>query len=147
MNNYKEKAEEVMTGAESYSQEGLVNKEDVKRIIELAYKDDKINTLEDLTFSAKFVKGLVKIIKSTTNDMGEEYFNKIKREYSDNMENVKKNLGDITDGGSEFIQKVFDDKYFQVNQKNLENLNSLCEDLSFVKLYLNDQKKNKQQSI
>jgi hypothetical protein len=141
MNNYKEKAAEVLEGAETYAQEGFINKEDVSRILELAYKNDKINALEDLTFSAKFVKGLVKIIKSTTNEMGEEYFNKIKREYSENLEKLKENLSEIIEGGSDFIKNVFNDKYLQISQKNLENLNSLCDDLSNVKLYLNDQKK------
>jgi hypothetical protein len=76
----------------------------------------------------------------------ESYSIKIKEELVNGYENLKNGLKKITQNCTPFIQQVFEEKYFQLTQSSLKNLNLLSEDLSILKLYFNDLK-TKEDSI
>jgi len=116
-------------------------KEDVKRLIELSNKNGKFETLSRLAFHAKYSKGLVKIIRDSVFDLEEDYLQKIEKEFLEAIKTVRNLLSEIIEE-DKFVQNIFEAKYMQLNRQCLDKLNSLCEDLSYLKIYLNDLKKS-----
>ena len=141
--NKIEQAHNFFDEINKFSEDRINNKEDIQRIIELAYDNDNLNKLEDISFSAKYTMGLYKIISSRSEVFDEEYFNRIKREFSENIEKVKSLLKELILPAGEFLGNIYKEKYFSLSQESLTNLASLCADLSYIKLYLNDLKRSK----
>ena len=145
MSNREEKlkqADEFLDGLKSFAGDKLSQEEDIKRIVTAAFREDKLEELEKLAFSAKYAVGLMRIIRTRDNTFEEDYFEKIKTEYGENLEKVKRILGDLAESEGGFISSIFDEKYFRLNHTSLDNLNILCRDLEFVKQYLNELKYN-----
>lgn len=136
-----ESLDEFYDGLVNFSRGKIQNEDDIKRLIELAIKENKLNDLEEIAFSAKFTKGLLRIIQNRENTIEDEYFEKIKKEYSENIQKVKIGLEELINHGSDFIKNIFNEKYFLLTHESLANLNNLCGDLEWVKMYLNDIKR------
>lgn len=136
-----ESLDEFYDGLVNFSRGKIQNEDDIKRLIELALKEEKLNDLEEIAFSAKFTKGLLRIIQNRENTIEDEYFEKIKKEYSENIQKVKIGLEELINHGSDFIKNIFNEKYFLLTHESLANLNNLCGDLEWVKMYLNDIKR------
>ena len=136
-----ESLDEFYDGLVNFSRGKIQNEDDIKRLIELALKEEKLNDLEEIAFSAKFTKGLLRIIHNRENTIENEYFEKIKKEYSENIQKVKIGLEELINHGSDFIKNIFNEKYFLLTHESLANLNNLCGDLEWVKMYLNDIKR------
>lgn len=141
MENYKEKSEEFYNGLINFSRGKILNEEDIQRLLEITFKEDKLKELDDVSFSAKFTKGLLRIIQNRDNNIEDEYFEKVKKEYSENIQKVKSGLEDLIKNSSDFLKGIYEEKYFQLTHESLANLNNLCSDLEWVKMYLNDQKR------
>lgn len=136
-----ESLDEFYDGLVNFSRGKVKNEDDIKRLIELAIKENKLNDLEEIAFSAKITKGLLRIIQNRENTIEDEYFEKIKKEYSENIQKVKIGLEELINHGSDFIKNIFNEKYFLLTHESLANLNNLCGDLEWVKMYLNDIKR------
>ena len=136
-----ESLDEFYDGLVNFSRGKIQNEDDIKRLIELALKEEKLHDLEEIAFSAKFTKGLLRIIQNRENTIEDEYFEKIKKEYSENIQKVKIGLEELINHGSDFIKNIFNEKYFLLTHESLANLNNLCGDLEWVKMYLNDIKR------
>jgi hypothetical protein len=50
-------------------------------------------------------------------------------------------LDELITYANDFLKAIFKNKYFELSQQGIANLNELCSDLSFLKLYLNDNKR------
>ena len=107
-----ESLDEFYDGLVNFSRGKIQNEDDIKRLIELALKEEKLNDLEEIAFSAKFTKGLLRIIQNKENTIEDEYFEKIKKEYSENIQKVKIGLEELINHGSDFIKNIFNEKYF-----------------------------------
>ena len=136
-----ESLDEFYDGLVNFSRGKVKNEDDIKRLIELAIKENKLNDLEEIAFSAKITKRLLRIIQNRENTIEDEYFEKIKKEYSENIQKVKIGLEELINHGSDFIKNIFNEKYFLLTHESLANLNNLCGDLEWVKMYLNDIKR------
>ena len=136
-----ESLDEFYDGLVNFSRGKIQNEDDIKRLIKLALKEEKLNDLEEIAFSAKITKGLLRIIQNRENTIEDEYFEKIKKEYSENIQKVKIGLEELINHGSDFIKNIFNEKYFLLTHESLANLNNLCGDLEWVKMYLNDIKR------
>lgn len=134
-NSSKEFFEKVF----NFSDQKLKQKEDLERIIEISFQNDKFKLLEKTTFTAKYLQGLFGIIQRGDKIIDEEIFAKYTREYSENIELLKNYLKDLLKGSSDFYRKIFDEKYFTLSQNSVSNLNDLCYDLSWIKMYLNEE--------
>jgi predicted RND superfamily exporter protein len=118
----------------------LQQRGDMELLIDTAVKQDKIQLLEDLSFHAKFSNGLLRVIQKKDSTIDEEYFLKAVDEYKNSIEKVRTVLEELLSNASEFIKSVLTEKYLQLTQSSLANLNSLCSDLSYLKLFFNDLK-------
>ncbi|MEW5841663.1 MAG: hypothetical protein AB1775_00205 [Bacteroidota bacterium] len=120
---------------------GRINfRDDLERLIDLAASKNKMPLLEEISFNAKFSAGLLNVVQKKNSTVDEEYFMKAVEEYTQVIEKIKNLLRGMISSDSEFIQSVFAEKYFQLSQQSLSNLNLLCADLSYLKLYFNDVK-------
>jgi hypothetical protein len=114
--------------------------EDLERIIKLAFEFGNFDIFEDLAFEAKYLSGLTRIIQNKDNTFDEEYFTRIKSEYTLHINKVKEYLSAIITPGSSFIKEILEKKYLELTHESLGELNKLCEDLSRIKSYINDLK-------
>lgn len=139
--NFKEEAEIFCSEVEDFSENKLHNREDLQRITELIFKKEDEKFLEDFTFTAKYLQGLIRIIKKTDRDFEKDYFEKIKAEYTANINKIRNVLQELLGDASPFIKEIYNEKFLSMNHQSLHNLNMLIDDLSWVKLYLNDRKR------
>ena len=139
--NYAKQAEDFCINVDEFAKGKLQNAEDLTRITEVVFKADNHKLLEDIAFSAKFAQGLLKIVQTRSNDIEDEYFIKIKSEYTEAVKKVQSLLKEILEDSSSFIKNIFTEKYLSLTHESLNNLNQLIDDLSWVKMYLNDQKR------
>ena len=141
--NFKKEAEDFCIAVDEFANGKLNNAEDLTRLTEIIYKMEKESLLEDISFSAKYAQGLLKIIQNRNNNFEDEYFEKIKLEYTSAVKDVRAMLEEIINNGSAFIKNIFKEKYLSMTHESLQNINLLIEDLSWVKVYTNDLTRSK----
>ncbi len=140
--DFKLEAEKICNCVEDIAKGKLNNKEDLQRITELALQNNKIELLEELSFQAKYSQGLVKIIQKRDNKIEADYFAKVQAEMLQSITNIKNLLEELLQYAGDFLKNIYREKYFEMTTQSLFNLNNLCSDLGYLKLYLNDQKRN-----
>ena len=121
----------------------LNNPDDLKLIIGSALNQNKLETLESLSFHAKFSDGILSVIRKKNTAVPQEYFSKAEEEFKNNLFKVRGCLEEILTNESEFIKSILTEKYLHLSQSGLENLSRLCSDLSYLKLFFNDIKKGR----
>jgi hypothetical protein len=138
---YKAEADELFNSVLKMSHHKIKRGEDLKRIIETAYQFDLKDELEQLAFSGKFSNGLFKIIQAGGGTFEPEYFEKIKVEYTESLQEVKNRIEKILEKSSDFFSGIFREKYFTLSHEALKNLADLCADLNYLKIYINEIKR------
>lgn len=126
-----------LSEVENYTGNLLQEKEDIKKLIAAVVSGEKENEFEKLTFTAKYICGMLRVVK---NAPGIPEITSIEHVKSDLSENIKKgieNLKQILSSASELEQKYFEQKYFNLTAQNFTNLSGLFSDLELVKKYLN----------
>lgn len=133
-------SEEIIIKVAELAGNNLSQREDLKLLIDTAINWNKIFLLEELSFHAKFSNGLLRVIQRKDNTIDDEYFQKAVDEFQSSIEKVTAILNELLDSATEFIKSILTEKYLLQSQTSLSNLNSLCSDLSFLKLFFNDLK-------
>jgi hypothetical protein len=128
---------------EKFSKTTLNKKAELLRIYEESLKAGKEKIFEDLTFTSKYLRGLMRVLQNGTNNPEVPSLEKIKADFSANIKKVTEQLRDIISNADEELKKYFTDNYFEMSQQGLTNLNELLADLEWTKMYLNDQKRQK----
>lgn len=131
-------AENIFSGLSDLAGDNFTQKDDMKLLIESALLQGKIQLLEELAFHAKFSNGLLRVMQKKDSTIDEEYFLKAVEEYKHGIEKVRFFIEELLKGSSDFIRTVLTEKYLQLTQLCLSNINLLCSDLSYLKLFFND---------
>lgn len=134
------KLSEIITSLKKISNDKLLAQDDLEKIISTSIEFNLVKELEAVSFQAKYIHGLIRVIQKRETMADESYSIKIKEELVTGYENLKSGLKKIIVKCSPFIQNIFEEKYFQLTQTSLKNLNLLAEDLTTLKLYFNDLK-------
>lgn len=140
MTSVKEKVDTFILEVENNAFGDLENRDDIKRLLEIIFETKKEKILHELSFTAKYNTGILKIIKTGAREAEDEYYSRIKREYAENITKMKVYLEDILSGSTDYYKNIFEKKYFGSTPDSLDNLNSLCDDFAKIKLTLNDRK-------
>ncbi|MCU7496320.1 MAG: hypothetical protein HF314_08270 [Ignavibacteria bacterium] len=140
MDMLQKSAREIVEEVEILSRNRLKMKDDLLRIIELSIKNGSTPLLDETAFRAKYLQGLFGIIQRGESSIKEEVLRRYTAEYTENIEEIKKNLLKIVEGSGNFFMNIFREKYLSLTQESLSKLNRLIYDLGWYKMYLNDQK-------
>ncbi|MEI7811254.1 MAG: hypothetical protein WCJ01_02390 [Ignavibacteria bacterium] len=118
----------------------LKRKEDLSRLLEISIKSKKPELIATASFSAKFLTGLLSIIRRGESLIDDTVLAGYINEYMENLNKLKSGINEITSDGGKFIRQIFEEKYMAMTSESLNNLTELCSDLSWYKIYLNDKK-------
>lgn len=139
--DFKQQAEQFCLEVDEFAKGRLHNSEDLARLTEVIFKTEKNKLLEDISFTSKYTQGLLKIVRNRSNNIEDDYFVKIRGEYTEAVKQVQSQLKEILEYSSSFIKNIFTEKYLSLTHESLNNLNQLIDDLSWVKMYLNEKKR------
>ncbi len=131
---------QILSEIDKLSNSSLFFRDDLEILIKITQQSGNYELLEEISFHAKFSNGLLKVIQRKDPLIDETFFLKASNEYKDSIQEVVKLLENLLKEGSDFIRTIFKEKYLELNQQCLNNLNNLCSDLSYLKLYFNDLK-------
>ena len=123
-----------------FSNHKLKRKNDLKTLIEISIKNKREKLLDVLTFNAKYVLGLQRILTKGSSNPEINNFEDIKKDYSDNLVKLIEQIKELANFTPEEIKNHFDKTYFELSRQNLKNLNELLEDLEWTKMLLNKKK-------
>lgn len=135
-------ADSFIAEIKAFCNNKLKQPEDTERVIMLSFKNDQNDILEETAFYSKYLQGLLTIIQRGETSINEEVFLRYRTEYLQNVEKIRSNLGKIISHSDPFYKQIFSEKYLAVSQVSMNNLVDLIHDLSWVKMYLNQAKKN-----
>ncbi len=121
----------LVAGINTLSGNKLTRREDLGALIEQATLHNKNKELGELSFLAKFVSNSYKIMKRIGKN-GEGY-EKLSKEFATALEKSKTLMHTLIDEAPEDIKRRFASSYFDMTQKAMQNLLSLCYDLSWYK--------------
>lgn len=134
---------ELLRAVDEFSDYKLKDKKGLLMIFEESVSNNKEKELDELSFNAKYIKGLLRVIKSGTGSSDITNLDTIKKDYSTAMTKVVEQIKEIISSGDAETKKHFDQTYFELNQQCFHNLNELLADLEWTKKYLNDNKRSK----
>ena len=134
--------ENILNAAEEFTDSQLIKKDDLQQLINECNQNNRTGLFEELCFTGKYVNGLLRVIKTGSNNPEVKSVEHIKKDLSDNMEKVISQLREITLNSSDEIKNEFDKKYFNLNSETFKNLSELAADLDTLKKYLNHLKRN-----
>lgn len=132
---------ELIIEIENYSGNRLKRKEDLSTLIELAYSGNKNDLIEELSFTAKYVQGLFRILKQAADNADIQNTAQIKTDLSDNLEKVKNKIEELLLKADETTRVYFRETYLELSQNSLFSLTELMNDLEWTKKYLNQAKR------
>ncbi|HMS65532.1 MAG TPA: hypothetical protein PKD83_09805 [Ignavibacteria bacterium] len=114
----------------------IKNNYEISILIEEAIKSKSSPDFEKLIFKSKYVNGLKSVLSNRT-ITGDDYMEKIFKEFNDSIQNIVLILKSITENTTESTFRFFDEKYFALSQESMVNLMGLIEDLSLCKEFFN----------
>ncbi len=126
---------------EKFSGSKLKRKAEVIRLYEEAKKHQKEFLFEDMVFTAKYVQGLMRAVKSASGNSEITNIEQIKKDFSDNVKKVVDQIRDIISNSGDEMKSYFEKTYFNMTQQSFMNLNELLYDLERCKMYMNDLKR------
>jgi hypothetical protein len=141
-NEYPKDAASFVNEIEKFSKTKLKRKAELLRIYEEAINRNNEALFENLIFTAKYVQGLLRIVKSGTVSAGVNNVEQIKKDFSDNMSKAVSIIKEIIDAADERLKFHFEQTYFELTQQGFLNMSELLSDLEWTKIFMNDKKRN-----
>jgi len=132
---------EFVEEVEKFSKSKLNKKAELLRIYEEVVKNDKEKIFEDLAFTAKYLRGLMRVLQKGMENPEVKSLEHVKKDFSSNIKKVKEQIREIISNGEDSLKNHFEEKYFAMTQEGLQNLNELLSDLEWTKKYLNEEKR------
>ena len=140
--SYFQISSDFINDVEKFSKDKLKRKAELIRIYEeaLKYKNEKL--FDDLAFTAKYVQGLMRVVKSGSINPDIKNIDSIKKDFTDNMNKVVLKIRELISSADENLKIHFEQTYFELSQQGFVNLAELLSDLEWTKIYLNDSRRN-----
>lgn len=129
-NNFLSKVEE-------YTNNPLERKDDLKKIIDVVLDNSKQDEFEKLTFTAKYICGMLRVLKTAPGIPEINSVDHVKNDLNENMKKGINQLKELISLSVESDKEYFEKIYFTLSQQNITNLSQLFSDLESVKKYLN----------
>jgi transcriptional regulator of heat shock response len=131
-----------LESVETYTNSLLQRKDDTKKIIHIAAGNNKKEQFERLAFTAKYISGMVRVLKTAPGIPEVSSLDQIKNDLNENIKKAVEQLKEIISFSDATTQEYFEKNYFNLSSQNFKNLSQLFSDLESVKKYLNYLKRN-----
>jgi len=126
-----------LSDVEKYTNSLLQRKVDTKKIIDVVSGNDKEEEFEKLTFTAKYICGMMRVVKNAPGIPEVSSIDQIKSDLNDNMKKGVEQLKEIIAFSNGVVKDYFEKTYFTLTTQNFTNLTQLFSDLESVKKYIN----------
>jgi rhamnogalacturonyl hydrolase YesR len=131
----------IIDEIDDFSLHRLNKKSDLKTLFCLSVKDNKEKTFEELSFTAKYVQGLMRVLKTGTSNPEVKSLEHIRKDFTHNMKKIVDQMKEIVVNADEQIKRYFETTYFDMSQQGMQNLTLILSDLEWAKKYFNMQKR------
>lgn len=129
--------ENILVKVEKYTSNKIQRKVDIRKIIDVVYTSGNENQFESLTFTAKYICGMMRVLKTAPGIPEVNSVDHVKNDLNENMKKGIEQLKDIMSLSDESDQEYFNRTYFTLTPQNFTNLTQLFSDLELVKKYIN----------
>jgi len=124
-----------------FSEQKLKRKDDLKILLEMSFKNEKSVLLENLSFTAKYIRGLERVLKKGSMNPEISNIEQIKQDYTNNIKKSIDQIKELISFADTEVNSYFEEKYFKLTQEGFQSLSELLEDLEWTKMYFNRQKR------
>lgn len=138
-----EDAELFCHEVEKLSNLKLLVKHDLHTLVSVAATSSQEELFFSITFSAKYVQGLLRVIQQAVINPEIKNLAQIKKDLAENMEQITGNLKILLANESTEVKEEFEKNYFSLTAESFANLRKLLIDLEWVKIYHNHLKRTK----
>jgi hypothetical protein len=131
----------IIEEIDEFSEFKLNKKTDLKTLYSLSVTADKGKTFEDLSFTAKYAEGLMRVLKTGINNPDVKSLEHIKKDFTHNMQKIVDQMKEIVANADDQIKRYFEMTYFDMSRQGMQNLTLILSDLEWAKKYFNMQKR------
>ncbi|OGV04500.1 MAG: hypothetical protein A2330_06500 [Ignavibacteria bacterium RIFOXYB2_FULL_36_7] len=124
-----------------FSEQKLKRKDDLKILLEMSFKNEKSALLENLSFTAKYIRGLERVLKKGSMNPEISNIEQIKQDYTNNIKKLIDQIKELISLADTEVNSYFEERYFKLTQEGFQSLSELLEDLEWTKMYFNRQKR------
>lgn len=136
-------ASDFFNEVEKFSKHSLNRKAELVIIYDAAIDSNQLNIFRDLCFTAKYLVGMLRILKDGGNNPQVSNLDHVKKDFSAHLTKAIEQIRQIIVGADDSQKKYFEEEFFERSHSSLNNLNELLADLESAKLYLNFLKREK----
>ena len=122
---------------EDYAANLIQHKADIKLLIDEVVKSDKFEEFERLAFTAKFISGMLRVLKSAPGIPEVDTVDHVKKDLNENMKKAVDQMKEIISSSDKKVKLHFEETYFTLTTQSFTNITGLFSDLESVKKYLN----------
>lgn len=122
---------------EKFTESSLQSKNDIQKLINIVVASKKEKQFEDLTFTSKYICGLMRVMKNAPGVPEVSSIDHVKKDLSENINKAVDQLKEILEESNKAEKDYFENTYTQLSSENFNNLQRLFSDLESVKKYLN----------
>lgn len=130
-----------LKAVEDFTGSLLQNKDDVTKLIAVVVAEKKEEEFEKLIFTAKYICGMMRVVKNAPGIPEVSSVDKIKNDLNENMKKGIEQLKEIISFSDDNQRDYFNRTYFTLTTLNFSNLTQLFSDLESVKKYINHLKR------
>ncbi|NCQ16941.1 MAG: hypothetical protein COZ80_07220 [Ignavibacteria bacterium CG_4_8_14_3_um_filter_37_9] len=128
---------------EKFSKMKLLVKSDLQTLVSTAFNSLQEELFFSIAFSAKYVRGLIRVLQQTETNPEIKNLEQLKKDLSENMEQITSNLKILLATEAENVKDGFEEKYLFLTTEAFANFQNLLNDLEWVKIYQNHLKRIK----
>lgn len=133
--------EDFLSDLKKFSGNKLKNEDDLHFLVNIVIKSGKSNLFEKTIFIAKYINGLKRVLKSGAGNPEITNIGDIREDMLNNYQILIEQMKLLLEGQKESEISRFRNKFLNSERESFERLNSLLEDLEWVKMYLNENKR------
>lgn len=138
--NFSEPTLKLISELTLFSGNKIKNSSDLSIIIEASFLERNERLLNDLSFTAKYLNGLGKILRDNTithSVHDKSSANKIRNEFKEHIRKFTIQLTALIKDLDESDRNIIEKKYLDMTRSSMINLTSLIYDLTWLKKFLN----------
>lgn len=133
---------ELLKQVDNFSNFKLSRRDDLQIIFTEGVKPGNKKLFEELIFTAKYIRGLFKVMKMGEQNPEVKSMEYIKNDLTKNVEKVIEQIRKLIASASQPDQKYVEENFLRMTASAFRNLNELLADLEWTKMYLNELKRS-----